>query len=967
MSLALRGCAVVASVHSMRSVLRLPTTALRQLPTTAPVVSALQLRCQSTTPGDISSAKVDEKKFHCSICKKAFRLEMAAAVHVKQAHGGGGEVLQGSGPGVPEPTSAVPTPTPAQPVQPLSPVSSPDVQAHRTHRVRPVAQPLNKPAFEVPKEALDELMQNWDDVGSAKVPNFVHSSVVMKVFAATQPDASASGASLFPGNAPEAEGDNPFAALAKDSNSAKESDSAKSKAKPSSVENKPEPGVSSAPNSLSSHAATTAESGKPVTASSSSVPAKSTQESAGSISKSDVMPPYAIATTDDGGPFSPPAVKNPFSVVVHATPIKKKAAPAPHVLPIQSKSALPNAAAPPLPNIQAAPITTPIAPQNILAKEPSAAAGQASSPFAAASQAPSPFAAAGQAPSPFAAAGQAPSPFAAAGQAPSPFAVAGQAPSPFAAAGQAPSPFAAAGQAPSPFAAAGQAPSPFAAAGQAPSPFAAAGQAPSPFAAAGQAPSPFAAAGQAPSPFAAAGQAPSPFAAAGQAPSPFAMAGQAPSPFAAAGQAPSPFAAAGQAPSPFAAAGQAPSPFAAAGQAPSPFAAAGQAPSPFAAAGQAPSPFAAAGQAPSPFAAAGQAPSPFAAAGQAPSPFAAAGQAPSPFAAAGQAPSPFAAAGQAPSPFAAAGQAPSPFAAAGQAPSPFAAAGQAPSPFAAAGQAPSPFAAAGQASSPFAAAGQAPLSFVSASQFSQMAGALPKGAFAGVSAPPLQSFAGAGSMQFGAAYTGGAGSFEEMKKQGKEILPGDDKQFTCSHCGKGFKSEMGLSTHCSSKHGVTITLSSRKDSKSKRAEQQLPDLPPYVPSPVDLSATSPFGSHKQRGSAVPWESVALAPHGRSISNITVVGDVVDVQTGYVWETPVVQLSVHVKESESTSEETLVVRCFGAGLTGRLKEAALLNSVVVVNGTVRLNPFYEPSTNRYYCNPVVHVSEPLGAIQVLPSA
>lgn len=139
---------------------------------------AIQRRFQSS---------VTEKKYHCSICKKGFRLEMAAKVHIQQAHNGDGNVEIGTGPGQESDTTTLSRAT----VPPKAPVRVQEIatQEKRGKKGRPAPKPLHAPDREIPQDSMEELLQVWDTVGVKRLgTHFVHSSMIMKVFAAKPSD-----------------------------------------------------------------------------------------------------------------------------------------------------------------------------------------------------------------------------------------------------------------------------------------------------------------------------------------------------------------------------------------------------------------------------------------------------------------------------------------------------------------------------------------------------------------------------------------------------------------------------------------------------------------------------------------------------------------------------------------------------------------------------------------------------------
>ncbi|KAG5490869.1 hypothetical protein JKF63_00991 [Porcisia hertigi] len=151
-----------------------------------------------------------ERRFHCSVCKKAFRLEMAAKLHLQQVHSGEGSVEAGAGPGQGE-EQAPPTPVgvlrnaPPQAPTVVSPLVS-DAHERSTRREKPAPKPLHQAEREVPGPVMEKMLSVWDDIGVKQIGDqFVHSSMVMRVFAARPSD---SAEPLYGTVNPE--GENPF-------------------------------------------------------------------------------------------------------------------------------------------------------------------------------------------------------------------------------------------------------------------------------------------------------------------------------------------------------------------------------------------------------------------------------------------------------------------------------------------------------------------------------------------------------------------------------------------------------------------------------------------------------------------------------------------------------------------------------------------------------------------------------------
>jgi hypothetical protein len=188
------------------------------------------------------------------------------------------------------------------------------------------------------------------------------------------------------------------------------------------------------------------------------------------------------------------------------------------------------------------------------------------------------------------------------------------------------------------------------------------------------------------------------------------------------------------------------------------------------------------------------------------------------------------------------------------------------------------------------------------------------------------------------------------------------KTYDCARCEKKFSSEMAMIEHSKDKHKVVVVPTEPRPGSRKKVE--LPDLPPYVPSPVDMSATAPYGSARQVGAQSAWAEVELFPTALSVSNMDVVGVVSTIEQGFLEKTPLVQLTVRVAESDATEEEELVVRCFGDVLGRYVTDSVSRGTTVAVSGTLRLNESHDAASNKYFANPVIHVAVPCGSVHAL---
>ncbi|ESL10755.1 RNA editing complex protein MP63 [Trypanosoma rangeli SC58] len=189
--------------------------------------------------------------------------------------------------------------------------------------------------------------------------------------------------------------------------------------------------------------------------------------------------------------------------------------------------------------------------------------------------------------------------------------------------------------------------------------------------------------------------------------------------------------------------------------------------------------------------------------------------------------------------------------------------------------------------------------------------------------------------------------------QAEQSAPVEQK---CPTCGKTFSTFDGLVMHSKAKHGTILEREKKKDGKQKR--RSVPDLPAYIPSPVDLSSTSPFGTKTAVGAS--WVETELIPHAQCVSNITIVGRVLDVTQAME---SVSHVTVFVQGEKSGEEETVTVYCSG-DINAQVRDTVKRNATIFLTGTLRLHPIYEASNNKYYVSPVVHVASPTGTLAVI---
>lgn len=112
---------------------------------------------------------------------------------------------------------------------------------------------------------------------------------------------------------------------------------------------------------------------------------------------------------------------------------------------------------------------------------------------------------------------------------------------------------------------------------------------------------------------------------------------------------------------------------------------------------------------------------------------------------------------------------------------------------------------------------------------------------------------------------------------------------------------------------------------------------------------------------------------KSINNVTLVGVVHDIQSGYVFEDAVTQFTLtttSIDTSGMATSECVVekdhhtIRCFGDTFSSEIKSKVKEGNVVCVNGRLRLNPQLEQSCNKHYYFPFIHVQPPHGNLAVI---
>eukprot|EP00658_Telonema_sp_P-2_P032463 TRINITY_DN24036_c0_g1_i3.p1 TRINITY_DN24036_c0_g1~~TRINITY_DN24036_c0_g1_i3.p1 ORF type:complete len:164 (+),score=29.32 TRINITY_DN24036_c0_g1_i3:58-549(+) len=110
---------------------------------------------------------------------------------------------------------------------------------------------------------------------------------------------------------------------------------------------------------------------------------------------------------------------------------------------------------------------------------------------------------------------------------------------------------------------------------------------------------------------------------------------------------------------------------------------------------------------------------------------------------------------------------------------------------------------------------------------------------------------------------------------------------------------------------------------------------------------------------------------KSLNNVTLVGVVHDIQTGFVYEDAVTQFTLTTTSLDTTTssgecaveKDHHTIRCFGDTYSSDIKAKLKEGNVICVNGRLRMNPQLEPSCNKHFYFPFVHVQPPHGQVSV----
>jgi hypothetical protein len=216
-----------------------------------------------------------------------------------------------------------------------------------------------------------------------------------------------------------------------------------------------------------------------------------------------------------------------------------------------------------------------------------------------------------------------------------------------------------------------------------------------------------------------------------------------------------------------------------------------------------------------------------------------------------------------------------------------------------------------------------------------------------------------------------------------------EKLFVCSVCQKAFRLEAALQHHYLVKHNMdspTSATASATPKTSEGAASGQPAAPTGTTTITDSTPQAP-ASHQYARSAEPVEpqppqyhlEVApnapeeseIAVHSMCVNRISLVGEISELATGYVFEEPAVQFTLatdfekpHVGDPD---KDFHTVRVLGRTAIDRLRPILQEGNRVMVSGRLRLIPQYESSVSKFYHFPVVLVENGSASIHLLQTA
>lgn len=214
----------------------------------------------------------------------------------------------------------------------------------------------------------------------------------------------------------------------------------------------------------------------------------------------------------------------------------------------------------------------------------------------------------------------------------------------------------------------------------------------------------------------------------------------------------------------------------------------------------------------------------------------------------------------------------------------------------------------------------------------------------------------------------------------------EKKLFVCTVCQKTFRLEAALQHHYQAKHGMEMPQPQQSSPSAQvggvgglkqatgafgvnlasvlEGAADAPSITQYV-HVGDPTQPSMPQYHLDVAPNAPEEG-DLAAHWRLVNHCVLVGEVSEIQEGYVFEERVLQCLVATDFDNPSpgdpDKDFHTVRIYGSAETLQaMKSIVTPNSRVFVSGRLRLVPQFDTITNKYYHHPVVIVPEGGGSV------
>uniref|UniRef100_A0A7S4PAL3 C2H2-type domain-containing protein n=1 Tax=Paramoeba aestuarina TaxID=180227 RepID=A0A7S4PAL3_9EUKA len=208
-------------------------------------------------------------------------------------------------------------------------------------------------------------------------------------------------------------------------------------------------------------------------------------------------------------------------------------------------------------------------------------------------------------------------------------------------------------------------------------------------------------------------------------------------------------------------------------------------------------------------------------------------------------------------------------------------------------------------------------------------------------------------------------------------------RYTCNLCQKTFRLESALIHHMSFKHNQVMAPGSiqptsggadapsegpnvtTEDSTSREKTEEKPAgandfVTPF--SPNSEYAAKVRDAKKEAANKLPPEEVTISCHASCVNTIVLVGRLIDLQIGFVWEERVLQFSIicpfpNPPAGESDRDVVVVRYYLGQEDTDAFEKyyRRIINDgkPVCVIGSLRMNPQMEKVNSKYYYYPFVY--------------